>query len=116
MYNIYTFCVWKLPLTEFFHNAPGKSNLQKKLLKENPILGLLQNYSIDSLEFSFLKINRLSNMSQKLSMSHGRDRKFKKEYIWLEKNSIENIVVGDEINNKWSSDISPTTNCKLQIV
>ena len=55
-------------------------------------------------------------MSPKLSMSHGRDRKFKKEYICLEKNSIENIVVGDEINNKWSSDISPTTNCKLQIV
>ena len=24
----------------------------------------------------------------------------KKEYICLEKNSIENIVVGDEINNK----------------
>ena len=39
-------------------------------------------------------------MSQKLIMSHGRDRKFKKEYICLEKNSIENIVVGDEINNK----------------
>ena len=55
-------------------------------------------------------------MAEKLSVSDGRDRKTEKIKFLLRKEFyLKYIVLGDEINNKRSSDISPTIKYKLQI-
>ena len=103
--------------------SDGKSILWKPLKNEWEVGGLkyhfqfLEQYkNIDSLEFGFLKIRRFFNMAEKRNIAYERDRKSKNKIFAQKIVHLKYIVLGDEINSKWSSGISPTIKYKLQIL